>query len=538
LGFNDVTQLSGKSIIASRRGASDIGPIHAINPATGERLCPTYYSASLQEVDEAAQLAGKAFSFYSLTCGKQRAAFLRRIAENIESLGDELVTQATQETALPPARIKTETARTCHQLRLFAALVEDGSWVDARIDRADPNRQPFPKPDVRSMLQPLGPIVVFCASNFPLAFSVAGGDTASALAAGNPVIVKAHHAHPGTAELVGLAVSRAARECDLPAGVFSLLFGPGREVGRQLITHPLIKAGGFTGSRLGGQALIKLASSRPEPIPFYAEMSSVNPIFILPSALCEKSEAIAKGLHASVTLGAGQFCTNPGLVFIPQDRSEKLLDRLSELMATTAPFTMLTPGICSAYREGAEKLRHNPRVELIAAQKVNETGNCLAGAALFQTDAIAFLEDQSLCAEVFDPSTLLTKYTSREQLIDCARSLEGQLTATIHADEEELKNSRDLIAILQTKAGRLVFNGFPTGVEVGHAMVHGGSFPATSDGRSTSVGTRAALRFTRSVCYQDWPDEALPEELKNANPLHIWRMIDGQMTNASLSDKL
>jgi len=300
----------------------------------------------------------------------------------------------------------------------------------------------------------------------------------------------------------------------------------------------LIKAGGFTGSRLGGQALIKLASSRPEPIPFYAEMSSVNPIFILPSALCEKSEAIAKGLHASVTLGAGQFCTNPGLVFIPQDRSEKLIDRLSELMATTAPFTMLTPGICSAYREGAEKLRHNSRVELIAAQKVNETGNCLAGAALFQTGAIAFLEDQSLCAEVFGPSTLLIKYTSREQLIDCARSLEGQLTATIHADEEELKNNDKLIAILQMKAGRLVFNGFPTGVEVGHAMVHGGSFPATSDGRSTSVGTRAALRFTRSVCYQDWPDEALPEELKNANPLHIWRMVDGQMTNASLSDKL
>src|SRR5438874_3414419 len=446
--------LSGKSIIGSRRGASDGDhAIHAINPSTGEEIRPTFYSATYEEVDETARLASRAFETYRRASGKQKAAFLRIIAENIESLGDELVDRATQETALPAPRIKGETGRTCNQLRLFAEMVEEDSWVDARIDRGDPSRTP-PKPDVRSMLLPLGPIVVFCASNFPLAFSVAGGDTASGLAAGNPVIVKAHHAHPGTAELVGLAVTRAARECDLPAGVFSLLFGPGREVGRQLITHPLIKAGGFTGSRLGRQALIKLASSRPEPIPFYAEMSSVNPIFILPSALCEKSEAIAKGLHASVTLGAGQFCTNPGLVFIPQDRSEKLIDRLSELMATTAPFTMLTPGICSAYREGAEKLGHNSRVELIAAQKVNETGNCLAGAALFQTDAIAFLEDQSLCAEVFGPSTLLIKYTSREQLIDCASSLEGQLTATIQADEAELKNSRDLIASLQTKAGR------------------------------------------------------------------------------------
>ena len=445
-----MTQLSGKSIIGFRRGASD-GAIHAINPVTGEELCPTYYSASLEEVDEAAQLASKAFETFARVSGKDKAIFLRKIAENIEDLSDELVERATQETALAAPRIKTETARTCHQLRLFAAMVEEGSWVDARIDRGDPSRTP-PKPGVRSMLQPLGPVVVFCASNFPLAFSVAGGDTTSALAAGNPVIVKAHHGHPGTAELVGLAVSQAVRKCNLPEGVFSLLYGPGDKVGTQLVKHSLIKAGGFTGSRAGGQGLTKLAASRPEPIPFYAEMSSVNPIFILPSAVCERSEAIAKGLHASVTLGAGQFCTNPGLVFIPHDRSEK--------------------------------------------------------------------------------------YSNWEQLIDCARSLEGQLTATIHADNEELKNSHDLIAILQTKAGRLVFNGFPTGVEVGHAMVHGGPFPATSDGRSTSVGTRAALRFARSVCYQDWPDEALPEELKNANPLHIWRMVDGQMTNASLSDKL
>jgi len=444
-----------------------------------------------------------------------------------------LVVRASQETALPPARIKNEIARTCNQLRLFADLVAEGSWVDARIDRGDPSRTPLPKPDVRSMLRPLGPVVVFCASNFPLAFSVAGGDTASALATGNPVIVKAHHAHPGTAELVGLAVSGAVRESDLPEGVFSLIYGPGTTVGMQLVQHSLIKAGGFTGSRAGGTALMKAAASRSEPIPFYAEMSSVNPVLILPSALPDRTEAIANGLAASVTLGAGQFCTNPGLVFIPEVGSEDLVARLAALITDTPPFTMLTPGICSAYRKGAGALKANARVELIA-ERQRETGDSSAGASLWQTDAISFLEDRSLSAEVFGPSTLLIRYSSVDQLIDCARSLEGQLTATIHADEPELSQSGELLAILERRAGRLIFNGFPTGVEVGHAMVHGGPFPATSDGRSTSVGTRAAFRFTRAVSYQDFVDSALPDELKAANPLGIWRLVDGEMTRASL----
>ena len=527
-------ELSGKSIIGFTRAASDGRTFNAVDPSTGENLEPAFHLASSEEVNSAVRLAAEAFDTYGRATGRQKGVLLNKIAANIEDISDDLVVRAGQETALPPPRIKNEVARTCFQLRLFAELVEEGSWVDARIDRGDSTRTPLPKPDVRSMLRPLGPVVIFCASNFPLAFSVAGGDTASALAMGNPVIVKAHHAHPGTAELVGLAVSRAVRECDLPAGVFSLIYGPGSEVGAQLVQHPSIKAGGFTGSRTGGFALMKAAADRPEPIPFYAEMSSVNPVFILASALRDQTEAIANGLHASVTLGAGQFCTNPGLVFIPDAGSEELITRLGKLMAAASSFTMLTSTICSAYRDGTTALKANARVRLVSAGQTG-MGVAAAGGLLFETDANSFLEDRSLCAEVFGPATLLIKYSSCDQLIDCARSLEGQLTATIHGDEAELSQSRDLVAILEQKAGRLIFNGFPTGVEVGHAMVHGGPFPATSDGRSTSVGTRAGLRFTRPVCYQDFVDSALPDELKNANPLGIWRLINGEMTRASLT---
>lgn len=520
-------QLSGRSIIGFSRGTAGAGAFHGFNPSSGQELIPTYYSASADEVGRAAELASKAFELYSRATGRDKAAFLRKIAENIEGLADELVTRGTTETALPAARIKSEIARTCNQLRLFAEMVKEGSWVDARIDRADPSRNPLPKPDVRSMLQPLGPVVVFCASNFPLAFSVAGGDTASALAGGNPVIVKAHHAHPGTAELAGLAVADAVRSCDLPEGVFSLIYGPGSEVGVRLVQHPSIKAGGFTGSRAGGLALLKLASTRPEPIPFYAEMSSVNPVFILPSALAAGTEGIARGLHGSVTLGAGQFCTNPGLVFVPEKGAEELIQRLGVLMAATPALTMLTPGICAAYNNGCDGLQQNSRVELVARQEVDVHA---AGAVLFLTDAESFLKDPLLSAEVFGPSTLLIKYSSYDDLSKIARHLEGQLTATIHCADDELNSCEDLIAILETKAGRLVFNGFPTGVEVGPAIVHGGPFPATSDGRSTSVGTRAALRFVRPVCYQDFADHTLPDELKDANPLKIWRTVDGEMT--------
>jgi 2,5-dioxopentanoate dehydrogenase len=511
-------QLAGTSIIGFARGALNRGTLQGFNPATGEDLPPVYHTASAAEVDHAAQLAHAAFAIYSQTTGVERAQFLRRIAENIEALGDELMARAHAETSLPQARLRTETGRTCNQLRLFADLVEEGSWVDARIDRGDRQRQPLPKPDVRSMLRPVGPVVVFGASNFPLAFSVAGGDTASALAAGCPVIVKAHPAHPGTSELVGLAICEAVKSCGLPEGVFSLLFDSGTDVATALVKHPLIKAGGFTGSRAGGRALFNVASSRPDPIPFYAEMSSVNPVVILPGALLERADQLATGLHASVTVGVGQFCTNPGLVLLADNTdSDAFVNKLGELMAGAAEQTMLTPAIHTSYRNGVAARMNHSGVETIGSS------------ALFKTTATDFLAHPELAEELFGPSTLVVIYT--DQLIELINSLEGQLTATIHGTDDDLRANKDLIALLETKAGRLVFNGFPTGVEVGHAMVHGGPYPATSDGRSTSVGTRAIFRFTREVCFQDFPDEALPAELQEQNPLGIWRMVDGKLNH-------
>ncbi len=532
-----MAELTGRSIIGFRRSHANVDVFRAVNPASGAELTPDYHVASATEVDQAVQLAGSAFESYRRSTPKLKSALLRKIAENIESLGDVLGARATEETALPAARIRGETARTCQQLRLFAQLVEEGSWVDARIDRADPTRQPLPKSDVRSMLLPVGPVVVFCASNFPLAFSVAGGDTASALASGNPVVVKAHRAHPGTAELVGLAIGAAVRALDLPEGVFSLLFGRGEEIGMQLVRHPQIKAGGFTGSRSGGLALMNAAATRPEPIPFYAEMSSVNPVFILPGALEVAEQQIAAGLHASVTLGAGQFCTNPGLVFIPEGKgSAGFIGRLKAMMASTAEFTMLTSRIGAAYREGTSALTHNASVETLV-QHDDAPSSCNARAGLFQTTAHSFLADPGLSQEVFGPATLLVTYADPRQLLEIAQALEGQLTVTIHAIPAESESANQLKQVLENKAGRIVFNGFPTGVEVCHAMVHGGPFPATSDGRSTSVGTRAVFRFVRPVCYQDAPEAVLPNELRNANSSGIWRLVDGELTKASLSDE-
>jgi NADP-dependent aldehyde dehydrogenase len=521
-----MVQLSGTSIIGFQRGAAGSDSFRGINAVSGQELNPDYHNATAEEVDRAAELADRAFTIYRNTPGRTKAAFLRKIAANIEAMAEELRERAAAETALPDARLASETGRTCHQLRMFAELVQEGSWVDARIDHADPSRQPLRKPDLRSMLRPLGPVAVFCASNFPLAFSVAGGDTASALAAGNPVVVKAHHAHPGTAELVGLAVVNAVRSCDLPEGVFSLLFGPGSRVGSQLMAHPLIKAGGFTGSRSGGQALMKIAANRPEPIPFYAEMSSVNPIFILPRALAERGSEIAADLFASVTLGAGQFCTNPGLVFIPAESSATFVDNLRTKMEAAYGFTMLTRQISSAYRAGVSQFSNHEAVKNLL-QVITSDGNT-ESAALFQTDADSFLFHPDLQAEVFGPSTLLIRYSDPNQLAEIARKIESQLTATVHATESELGDYAELLSVLETTVGRIVVNGFPTGVEVGPAMVHGGPFPATSDGRSTSVGTRAVLRFARPVCYQDVPQSALPDELKDDNPLNIWRLVNGE----------
>lgn len=524
-------KLEGLSIIGSSRAKAAGKPTPAINPATGAALGPDYFWATAADVEAAAHLAAKAFSEIKQWPGKRRAGLLRRIAELIEANAPVIQERANLETALPLARLQGETARTCGQLRLFATLIEEGWWLDARIDHADPNRKPLPKPDVRSMLAPLGPVVVFSSSNFPLAFSVAGGDTASALAAGCPVIVKPHQGHPGTSELVGLCVQQAVRDCGAPEGAFSLLYGAGREVGVALVKHPLVKAVGFTGSRAGGRALMDAAAARPEPIPVYAEMGSINPVFLLPGALQQNAEALATGLHGSVTLGVGQFCTNPGLVFVEKsEAATRFLTRLEALMAATPPGTMLTADLCASYRAGVEEFAAASGVRRAAGAGADPgAGNAQADAALFVTDAETFLGNHQLMDEVFGPSTLVVECSSRDQMLAAAARLEGQLTATIHATPGELTANRDLVALLEGKVGRLLCNGFPTGVEVCHAMNHGGPYPATSDGRSTSVGTRAITRFTRAVCFQNFPDAALPDELQEANPLSLWRLVDGKL---------
>ena len=527
--LGEMAKLSGRSLIGFREGTGSGDPLYAHEPTTGQQLQPGFVPATAEEVDRAVQLAADAFKKYSRTSGRERGAFLRKIADRIESITSDIVDRAVHETALPVVRLQGETARTCHQLRLFAQVAEEGSWVNARIDHSDPERKPIPKPDIRSLMRPLGPVVVFGASNFPLAFSVAGGDTASALAGGNTVIVKAHAAHPGTSELVGRALQESVRECGMPEGVFSLLFGHGSQVGTALMKHPLVRAGGFTGSRTAGRILMDVAASRPEPIPFYAEMSSTNPVFILPGALRERAENIASGLHTSFTLGAGQFCTKPGMVFVEKGSdSDKFAKKLGELVDGSTPFHLLTEAIHSSYDSAIAKRKKNPAVTVLAEKQHSATAGFCAHSAVFETDADAFL-GSDLEAEIFGPTTLLVRHSSREQILEIARSLEGHLTATIHGTEQDLRDYADLIAILETKVGRLIFNGFPTGVEVTHAMVHGGPYPSTSDGRSTSVGTQAIFRFTRLVCYQGFPDNALPDELKEANPLGIWRMTDGNL---------
>ena len=528
---------SGKSLIGFGEASGGGDSFSAWNPATGQKVDPVFYSATSNETDKAVELAAAAFPAYSRISNMARAAFLRRIATRIEAITEALVERAHLETALPKPRLVSETGRTCSQLRLFASVVEEDSWVGARIDRADPNRKPLAKPDVRSMLHPIGPVVVFGASNFPLAFSVAGGDTASALAAGNPVIFKAHPAHPGTSELVARAIIQSIREENLPEAVFSLLFDSGNAVGAQLVQHPLVKAGGFTGSIAGGRALMNLAAARPEPIPFYAEMGSTNPVFLLPGALASRGKEIAGQLHGSFTLGSGQFCTKPGLVFVPQSKeATEFAAEFQSKSAQSQKFTLLTGGISTSYRREIEnRKKHSGGVAVLSEGEQPGTDPAfLAGAVVFQTDAKAFAANPDLSAEVFGPSTLLIQCADREQIIDAARNLGGHLTATIQGTDKDLEDFADLVEILKTKVGRIVFNGYPTGVEVNHAMVHGGPYPASSDSRTTSVGTMAIWRFARPVCYQDFPDAALPDALKNANPRGIWRMIDGELTRQPL----
>ena len=528
--------LHGFSLIGAHTASSE-GPVfHGFNPATGESLEPAYYSASDADIDRAARLAAEAFPVYAHLSGKAKAEFLRTIATSLESLAEEIAPRACHETGLPEGRIRGELGRTTGQLRLFASLVEEGSWLDARIDPALPDRKPLPRADIRSTLRPIGPVAVFGASNFPLAFSVAGGDTASALAAGNPVIVKAHPGHPGTSELAGRAIRTAVAACGLPEGVFSLLFDAGVEVGKKLVVHPLVKAVGFTGSATAGKALAALAASRPVPIPCYAEMGSVNPVFVLPGAMSARGDKIATGLLNSFTLESGQFCTKPGLVFIPNaDATAPFIEALKDGVAQMKPQTMLNPGIAKKFQAAIEERVSYKHATLLAQAPAVSSPGCTTDVALFETTADSLLSSPSLQDEVFGPTALLVTYGAKQELLAAAHALEGHLTATVHGTEQELEEHRELIAVLESKVGRLLFNGFPTGVEVCHAIVHGGPWPATSDGRSTSVGTQAIYRFVRPVCYQAFPEAALPDELKNANPLGILRMVNGSITRDPIS---
>ncbi len=525
--------LHGCSIVNGEPRQGSGAAFHGFDPQTGTRLEPVYRCASMEDLNLAADLAEEAFANYGKLPGREKAGFLRHIADGIEAIVPELVESAHRETALAEARLKGEAARTINQLRLFAQVVEEGSWVNARIDPAQPDRKPLPRSDIRSMMRPLGPVAVFGASNFPLAFSVAGGDTAAAFAGGNPVIVKAHHAHPATSEMVGQAIARSVKECGLPPGVFALLFGAGSEIGAALVDHPRVKAVGFTGSLAAGKALIERAAARPEPIPCFMEMSSVNPVFVLPEALCSRGQEIARGLFASFTLGVGQFCTKPGLVFLPRNAdADAFIAELKAQVEKGQAAAMLTEGIAKSYRSGIAGRQAIGCVETVAQATAKGTGSCHSAPVVMQIAASDLLQEPELASEVFGPSTLVIRYESREELLMLARSLEGQLTATLHGSDADLAAFADLIWILERKAGRLVVNGFPTGVEVCHAMVHGGPYPATSDSRATSVGTYSIYRFVRPVCYQDFPQAALPGELQNENPLGIWRLVDGNLREA------
>ncbi|WP_455929773.1 aldehyde dehydrogenase (NADP(+)) [Pseudomonas fluorescens] len=518
--------LTGKMLIGQHAVCGHRQAIQAINPATDQPLAPAYLGGDGEHVEQACALAWAAFDAYRETSLAARAAFLETIADNIEALGDELIERAMAETGLPRARIQGERGRTCAQLRTFARTVRAGEWLDVRVDTAQPAREPMPRGDLRQRHIALGPVAVFGASNFPLAFSVAGGDTASALAAGCPVVVKAHGAHPGTSELVGRALAKAVKDCGLPDGVFSLLYGSGREVGIALVTDPRIKAVGFTGSRSGGIALTQAAQARPEPIPVYAEMSSINPVYLFAAALQARAEALAQGFVASLTQGAGQFCTNPGLVIaVAGPTLERFVATVSELLPACAAQTMLTPGIFQAYQTGVGTLAQHAQV---AAKGLAAQGPNQGQAQLFVTEASAFLRNEHLQAEVFGAASLVVACANDEEVRQVSEHLEGQLTATLHLDDADLTRAQALLPVLERKAGRLLVNGWPTGVEVCDAMVHGGPFPATSDSRSTSVGTAAILRFLRPVCYQDFPDSLLPAALQHANPLLLRRLLDGQ----------
>lgn len=524
-------QITGQNFIAGQRLSAGTKLVLSYNAHSGEALPYTFTQATPAEIDQAVAGAYATYPQFRQTAPEQRARLLEAIADEIEALDDVFIQTVCQETALPEARIRGERGRTTGQLRLFAQVLRRGDFFGARIDMALPERQPLPRPDLRQAKIGIGPVAVFGASNFPLAFSTAGGDTAAALAAGCPVVVKAHSGHMATAEYIANAISLALQKCDLPQGIFSMIYGQG--VGEQLVKHPLIKAVGFTGSLKGGQALCALAAARPEPIPVFAEMSSINPMIVLPQALQLRGQRIAAELSASVVMGCGQFCTNPGLIIgIASAEFEAFLSEFTLNMAAQAPQSMLNKGTLNSYTHGLDTLKAHAGITHLAGQA--QQGN-QAYPQLFKADVSLLLEqDPLLQEEVFGPASIVIAVQDAAQLRQALAGLRGQLTATLIAETEDLNQFADLLLLLEEKAGRLLINGYPTGVEVCDAMVHGGPYPATSDSRGTSVGTLAIERFLRPVCYQNYPDALLPLALQNANPLQIRRLINGELSSAAL----
>ncbi|HEX7848189.1 MAG TPA: aldehyde dehydrogenase (NADP(+)) [Sphingomonas sp.] len=517
------------SFLIGAQAATGTQTFRAFDPSTGEQIDPPFYVSTPDHVAQACRLAADAFDTFRETSPEDRARFLETIADRIDALGDGLVERAMQESGLPRPRLTGERGRTSGQLRLFAAVLREGSWAGVTIDSALPDRQPLPRPDLRQRRIGVGPVAVFGASNFPLAFSVAGGDTASALAAGCPVVVKGHPAHPGTSAMVAGAIREAVAACGLPEGVFSLVQGPSNDLGAALVADPRIKAVGFTGSRGGGLALVAIAGRRAEPIPVYAEMSSVNPVILFPAALAARAETLGSGYVGSLTLGSGQFCTNPGIVVaLAGPDLDRFVASAAAALGAAEPQVMLTGGIHKAYDAGVATLANHQSVETVA-RGAEGTGCNRGRAAIFATNATEFAANPDLAHEVFGAASLIVRCASFDEVARVLEAMEGQLTATLQLDAADHDLARSLLPILERKAGRILANGWPTGVEVSYAMVHGGPFPATSDPRSTSVGAAAIERFLRPVCYQDLPDDLLPPLLRSGNPLGLPRRIDGEL---------
>jgi NADP-dependent aldehyde dehydrogenase len=526
--------MDGRNIIGRKKSGNDSGVLPVFSPGLQRTLAGSFNIATTEEVEEALILATQAAKTYGQLAPEKIAKFLRAIADEIMALGDSLIQRAMQETALPQGRLEGERGRTVNQLRLFADHVEEGSWVEARVDRAQADRKPLPKADIRKMLRPLGPVVVFTASNFPLAFSTAGGDTASALAAGCPVIIKAHESHLGTNALVALAIQRAAENTEMPDGVFSSLNGTGPELGQHLVKHPLVKAIAFTGSHKAGKAIFDAANRREVPIPVFAEMGSTNPILLFNDALKKHGASIAQQIADSVTLGVGQFCTNPGLLIgVKGAPLDQFVEALGKAIQQKTPGIMLNQGICDNFVKHKKEVVNQKGVQpYMRAQQSPEPNQGQPSVA--RVDGADFIMSTEVKMEVFGPFTLVVECVDAAEMALAVASLPGQLTGTVMSEANDISEHpdsyRDIIESLQSKVGRILFNGVPTGVEVCHSMHHGGPYPATTDSRFTSVGTDAIQRFGRPLCYQDCPANLLPPALQDDNPLNIWRVLDGERT--------